>query len=379
MSLKSIQMLKKIIFALLATLVMAGGILFYLGDKNNSGERNFLPLLRDKLFDEPKEPVNVIFCMTTLQMVIAEKIIEKYPNEKFYAVLISLDKNEKYDYYFQRLKSKAYRAYSFYYDGKDRWRNRNFFPIMLELKLKANLLPKVKSIYLSNMDSESIACFINTHPEAEVNTFDDGTKNLIENTSFTRDDVFYMKNKNQRRFFNIINDGLTITKVREKSQKHNTIFKELHNVMDNGKRKMVYLPLFNASKLKSNIIKKDTIKILLGTTEEKMKAISEKAVKHYGIKYTSRHPRQKYKLDGVETLESKLIIEDYILKEIEKNPNTQYEIYTFFSGAAITMKDFPNLNVYAIKPTSLPKDYFLNPVQKLYQQVGIQILEFKDK
>lgn len=56
-----------------------------------------------------------------------------------------------------------------------------------------------------------------------------------------------------------------------------------------------------------------------------------------------------------------------------------YEIYTFFSGAAITMKDFPNLNVYAIKPTSLPKDYFLNPVQKLYQQVGIQILEFKDK
>ena len=72
-------------------------------------------------------------------------------------------------------------------------------------------------------------------------------------------------------------------------------------------------------------------------------------------------------------------LEDYILKEIEKNPNTQYEIYTFFSGAAITMKDFPNLNVYAIKPTSLPKDYFLNPVQKLYQQVGIQILEFKDK
>jgi len=97
MSLKSIQMLKKIIFALLATLFMAGGILFYLGDKNNSGERNFLPLLRDKLFDEPKEPVNVIFCMTTLQMVIAEKIIEKYPNEKFYAVLISLDKNEKYE------------------------------------------------------------------------------------------------------------------------------------------------------------------------------------------------------------------------------------------------------------------------------------------
>ena len=191
--------------------------------------------------------------------------------------------------------------------------------------------------------------------------------------------LFYMKNKNQRRFFNIINDGLTITKVRETSQKHYTIFKVLHNVMDNGKRKMVYLPLFNASKLKSNIIKKDTIKILLGTTEEEMKAISEKAVKHYGIKYTSRHPRQKYKLDGVETLESKLIIEDYILKEIEKNPNTQYEIYTFFSGAAITMKDFSNLNVYAIKPISLPKDYFLNPVQKLYQQVGIQILEFKDK
>ncbi|HGH0136839.1 TPA: glycosyltransferase family 52, partial [Neisseria meningitidis] len=62
-----------------------------------------------------------------------------------------------------------------------------------------------------------------------------------------------------------------------------------------------------------------------------------------------------------------------------KNPHTRYEIYTFFSGAALTMKDFPNVHVYALKPASLPKDYWLKPVYALFTQSGIPILTFDDK
>ena len=46
MSLKSIQMLKKMIFALLATLVMAGGILFYMKNKN---QRIFYNIINEGL------------------------------------------------------------------------------------------------------------------------------------------------------------------------------------------------------------------------------------------------------------------------------------------------------------------------------------------
>lgn len=122
----------------------------------------------------------------------------------------------------------------------------------------------------------------------------------------------------------------------------------------------------------------DTIKILLGAVEENLKETSEKALQLFNIKYTILHPRQNYRLDNVITLESNLLIEDYLLQEIEKNPHTQYEIYTFFSGAALTLKDFPNVKVFGIKPTSFPDDYRFSPIYELFEKAQIPILELKD-
>ena len=43
------------------------------------------------------------------------------------------------------------------------------------------------------------------------------------------------------------------------------------------------------------------------------------------------------------------------------------------------MKDFPNVSVYALKPSSLPSDYWLTPIYELFQKSNIPILEFDDK
>lgn len=142
---------------------------------------------------------------------------------------------------------------------------------------------------------------------------------------------------------------------------------------------MTYLPLFDASELKAGDETGGTVRILLGSPDKEMKEISEKAAKNFNIQYVAPHPRQTYGLSGVTTLNSPYVIEDYILREIKKNPHTRYEIYTFFSGAALTMKDFPNVHVYALKPASLPKDYWLKPVYALFTQSGIPILTFDDK
>ena len=353
------------------------GVIFYTFDRVNQGERNAVSLLKDKIFKKEEKSVNLIFCYTILQMKIAERIIEQSPQEKFYVILMSNDKNEKYEYYFNEIKKKAERVYFFYYPG-DLYSMRNFIPALIELKIKAMLLPEVKNIYLASIEKIDIAVFLSSYPDAEIKTFDDGTGNLIQNSFYLRDE-YHVKNDMQKKFLKLIIGDWSIAKTRNSSVEHYTIFKDLKNIMDDGHRKMHYLPLFDVSKLKPNKEIRDTVKIILGSPDKEMKEISEKAIKHFGIKYATLHPRQRYELSNTITLQSPYIIEDYMLKEIEKNPHTRYEIYTFFSGAALTMKDFPNVSVYALKPSSLPGDYWLTPIYELFQKSNVPILEFDDK
>ena len=288
-------------------------------------------------------------------------------------------KNEKYDYYSSILSQKSERFYSFYLEPQSQ--NKLFvYTSLLELKLKSLLFPPLKTIYLAHISSPEIHTLVSTYPTVEIRTFDDGSSNLLKKSAFLNNANRISTGEVSRRFYELfINSTQSVKSIRERSIEHYTIFKDLKNIMDDGHRKMTYLPLFDVSKLKPSKEIKDTIKILLGSPEKEMKEVSEKATKHFGIKYATLHPRQRYELSNAITLQSPYIIEDYMLKEIEKNPHTHYEIYTFFSGAALTMKDFPNVSVYALKPSSLPSDYWLTPIYELFQKSNVPILEFDDK
>ena len=372
--------IKYILLSLLLLFIFGLGILFFIGDKKNIGERNTWVLLKDKIQNTSQEPVNLVICWTPLQMLIAEKIIESHPNEKFYTIVMSHSgKNEKYDYYSSILSQKSERFYSFYIEPQSQ--NKLFvYTSLLELKLKSLLFPPLKTIYLAHISSPEVHTLVSSYQNAEIRTFDDGSSNLLKKSAFLNNANRISTGDISRKFYEIfINSTQSVKSVRERSIEHYTIFKDLKNIMDDGHRKMTYLPLFDVSKLKPSKEIRDTVKIILGSPEKEMKEISEKAIKHFGIKYATLHPRQRYELSNAITLQSPYIIEDYMLKEIEKNPHTRYEIYTFFSGAALTMKDFPNLRVYALKPSSLPSDYWLTPIYELFQKSNIPILEFDDK
>lgn len=366
-------MIRKIFYTTLAVLIIGLSYLFYIGDKTNTGERNAMTLIKDKVFNTQKESVNLIICWTPLQMVIAEKIIDQNPNEKFYVIQMSYTQNERFGYYFNRLKNKSEKAFSFYFPPF--WENDMFiYTTLVELKLKNILFPEVKTIFLANVDKPEIHTIVSTHPNAQIKTFDDGTANLVK-------DSYLLSNNGhiRKRFYKtFINPTHTPKEIRKSSKEHFTIFEGLPNIMEKEGTKITYLPLFDHQKLNRNQPIKDTVKILLGTAEENLKETSEKALENFNIKYTTLHPRQNYKLDNAITLESNLIIEDYLLQEIEKNPHTQYEVYTFFSGAALILKDFPNVKVFGIKPTSFPDDYWLSPVYELFEKAQIPILELND-
>lgn len=371
---------KHILGGILFIIFFVIGVFLFIGDQKNIGERNAWVLLKDKIQNTSQEPVNLVVCWTPLQMLIAEKIIKSHPNEKFYMIVMSHSgKNEKYDYYSSILSQKSERFYSFYIEPQSQ--NKLFvYTSLLELKLKSLLFPPLKTIYLAHISSPEIHTLVSTYPTVEIRTFDDGSSNLLKKSAFLNNANRISTGEVSRRFYELfINSTQSVKSIRERSIEHYTIFKDLKNIMDDGHRKMTYLPLFDVSKLKPSKEIKDTIKILLGSPEKEMKEVSEKATKHFGIKYATLHPRQRYELSNTITLQSPYIIEDYMLKEIEKNPHTHYEIYTFFSGAALTMKDFPNVSVYALKPSSLPSDYWLTPIYELFQKSDIPILEFDDK
>ena len=371
---------KHILGGILFIIFFVIGVFLFIGDQKNIGERNAWVLLKDKIQNTSQEPVNLVVCWTPLQMLIAEKIIKSHPNEKFYMIVMSHSgKNEKYDYYSSILSQKSERFYSFYLEPQSQ--NKLFvYTSLLELKLKSLLFPPLKTIYLAHISSPEIHTLVSTYPTVEIRTFDDGSSNLLKKSAFLNNANRISTGEVSRRFYELfINSTQSVKSIRERSIEHYTIFKDLKNIMDDGHRKMTYLPLFDVSKLKPSKEIKDTIKILLGSPEKEMKEVSEKATKHFGIKYATLHPRQRYELSNAITLQSPYIIEDYMLKEIEKNPHTHYEIYTFFSGAALTMKDFPNVSVYALKPSSLPSDYWLTPIYELFQKSNVPILEFDDK
>ena len=371
---------KHILGGILFIIFFVIGVFLFIGDQKNIGERNAWVLLKDKIQNTSQEPVNLVVCWTPLQMLIAEKIIKSHPNEKFYMIVMSHSgKNEKYDYYSSILSQKSERFYSFYLEPQSQ--NKLFvYTSLLELKLKSLLFPPLKTIYFAHISSPEIHTLVSSYPTVEIRTFDDGSSNLLKKSAFLNNANRISTGDISRKFYEIfINSTQSVKSVRERSTEHYTIFKDLKNIMDDGHRKMHYLPLFDVSKLKPNKEIRDTVKILLGSPEKEMKEISEKAIKHFGIKYATLHPRQRYELSNAITLQSPYIIEDYMLKEIEKNPHTHYEIYTFFSGAALTMKDFPNVSVYALKPSSLPSDYWLTPIYELFQKSDIPILEFDDK
>ena len=366
--------IKYILLSLLSLFIFGVGIFLFIVDQKNIGERNAWALLKDKVQNSSQEPVNLVVCWTPLQMLIAEKIIESHPNEKFYTIVMSHSgKNEKYDYYSSILSQKSERFYSFYIEPQSQ--NKLF-----ELKLKSLLFPPLKTIYFAHISSPEIHTLVSSYPTVEIRTFDDGSSNLLKKSVFLNNANRISTGKTSRKFYEIfINSTQSVKSVRERSIEHYTIFKDLKNIMDDGHRKMTYLPLFDVSKLKPSKEIRDTVKILLGSPDKGMKEISEKAIKHFGIKYATLHPRQRYELSNAIILQSPYIIEDYMLKEIEKNPHIRYEIYTFFSGAALTMKDFPNVSVYALKPSSLPSNYWLTPIYELFQKSDIPILEFDDK
>ena len=180
----------------------------------------------------------LLLCATPLQVLIAERIIQKNPDAIFFLIFTDHDyeNKTKFLYYFDRLKSQC--AQCMYWT--DHHGLKNFLKFRMQLR-KSGLDIKYDEIYLANLERKHFSYLISKNSQADLFTFDDGIGNINKFTHF---------HSNQRPSFikrliwRTLGVKYFIPDLRRLSKLHYTIYKNLPNIID----KTEYIALYNDDK-----------------------------------------------------------------------------------------------------------------------------------
>ncbi|HDL2935365.1 TPA: glycosyltransferase family 52 protein, partial [Mannheimia haemolytica] len=249
--------------------------------------------------------MNLIICCTPLQVLIAEKIIEMHPNERFYGVMLSTVKNAKFDFYQARLAQKCEQFFAMQQHSERIQLLKEIIYLKRTFGGK-----KFNKVFLANINELEIQFLLSAISFQELNTFDDGTANIAQNSIFYQAENIGL-NRKLINFF--LGNKYSLEKLKQRSKTHYTIYKNFPNIIENT----VYIDLINQVESVGTAPSNDDIThILLGQPiferdDEKNIALAEKVIQQFGIDLYLPHPREKYELENVEYINTNLIFEDY--------------------------------------------------------------------
>lgn len=306
--------------------------------------------------------MNLILCYTPLQVLIAEKIIELYPNEKFYGVMLCSVKNPKFDYYATRLAQKCHQFYSLV-QKTDRI---GLFKQIIALKLKFSR-KRFDKVFLASINDIQIQFILSSICFEQLYTFDDGTANIVPSSVYYQPEI----NTLIRQGINLLlGNKFSITQIKALSQSHYTIYPNYPNIINNTQ----------SIKLGNDMVEKieesSIVNLLLGqpiyAENEKNIALTKQVIEQFKIDYYLPHPREQYQLENVSYIKTPLIFEDYISQTSE---NKKYRIYTYFSSGVLNVISNPNLEIYAIQIDVDKPEYI--ECYDLFAKLGIKVIDIR--
>ena len=292
--------------------------------------------------------MHLIICITPLQVLIAEQIIQNTQGD-FIGLYLPYGNNPKHHYYFEKLKRRCQQS-AYIELHNSTWGER--FVTLNALKTTLKKLgiwqKSIANVYLASIDVLFLQYIISKVTFQQLYTFDDGTANIFPNSTYFNP---LPKSLAQRLFKKVA--GITyadIPSILAVSQQHYTIFNGEKNIVDNVK----WVQLFASDKNDQQPITQ-TKRILVGQGLDNFigKTAYRDMVKtmmtQFGIDSFVPHPRENIDFsDWLTVIHSHKIIEEYLLDEIKQHPTTQYEIYTFFSTAVFSLKDFPRTQILLV-------------------------------
>lgn len=308
--------------------------------------------------------MNLIICCTPLQVLIAEKIIDMNPEKQFFGVMLHTVENKKFDYYKQRLQAKTDGFFSML-QHNDRW---NLLKEIVQLKARFSG-KQFDTVYFANFPELHIQFLLSAIEFKQLNTFDDGTVNIVKHSHFLNDDPDTLV----RKFINkVLGNKYSTATLRSLSAQHYTIYPDFPNIMPNT----VAVNLMDNSIAVSE--SSESVNILLGqpvyNDNSQNIELAQKAIKQFNIHYYLPHPREKYQVEQVKYIDTPLILEDYIAQEFS---DRKCCVYTYCSSAILNiMNKSPNVEVVALRVES--DDLGVQSCYDLFEQVGIQIIDMRD-
>lgn len=296
--------------------------------------------------------MNLILCITPLQVLIAKQIIQQNTGQNkqpFIGLYLPYGDNSKHRYYFEQLQQVCKKSAFIELKNKT-WGER--FTTLNTLKTTLKHLgiwqQPIENVYLASVDVLFLQFLISKVNFQHLYTFDDGTANIFPNSTYYQP---LPKSISQKLFKKAV--GITypdIPRILAVSKRHYTIFPHEKNIIEDVE------PIYLFDNIKGNPPDNSPVRrLLLGQAldnfigETVYQEIVANMAREFNIDAFCPHPREN--LDFSKTLpvvHSDKIIEDYLLDELQANPNTRFEIYTFISTAVFSLKEFPRTQVFMV-------------------------------
>lgn len=312
--------------------------------------------------------MNLIICCTPLQVLIAEKIIERYPNDAFFGVMLTTVKNAKFDFYQSRLEKKCTQFFSMQQHSERMQLLKEI--ISLKSRFSGKFFDKV---FLANINELEIQFILSSVNFKQLNTFDDGTANIVPQSFLYQEEKLGLK----RKLINaVLGNKYSLEKLKKLSVEHYTIYNGFPNIIHNT----TYLNLIEPDNLNVYSEQSDNVvNILLGQpiferNNDKNIALAMKVIKEFNINLYLPHPRETYQLSNVEYIQTNLILEDYIFHEFR---HKKCRVYTYFSSAVINIfNKSSNIDVVALRVNTEHPAHLAS--YELLEQLGIPIIDTRE-
>jgi len=295
-------------------------------------------------------------CVTPLQMLIAEHLIKENNKEEFQVVILSYDKNIKYDYYINKLKLICVNLIHFNVETDSKIQR---LKEMLMFKNKINILKNVYfcKVFIASIENPFLLLLLSTIKFGAIYTFDDGTANI------NKESIYY-RNLKIGFIESIIRKILGIKYQRDDIKKtsisHYTLYPSHDNIIPST-IPIQFLNTKSSELLKdSNNANQETISVFLGQPLRGINAYFDDAFiinifEKYNINYYFPHPRERKRITELNYIDSPLIFEEYIITLIDQG--YKINLFTFFSTAALNVSVLNNVKIYCLKNKFLENKY----------------------
>ena len=281
--------------------------------------------------------------MTPLQTLIAEKIIEKEDIDKAESILLYIGTidNQINRAYFQRLAS-GFKYSEFLQTGRS---------LGTVLRMRNLLYGKSCKIYVAGIDDSLIHYAISFLKKPELYTFDDGTANIMpQSTYFTGVKRPFIREYLLRFAHFLLGKRFNLEKTKSSTIKHYSIYNGFPNA---ATAEIEYLSLFTTKRTVS--ANKKNIKVFLGTVYDEATRTKDDAdflwknvqefLKENGedIIYI-QHPREK-RAYGCSSNDRRIAEE--IILDLRKSYAT-VDLYGFGSSTQFNLVNVESINVIPV-------------------------------